>query len=355
VSNDARISAEVDLERLQGMLKDKLPEGTQIAGRHKMLIHLTGPMADGGGLRGLRKLSFDRTSLAFDHIAVEGLDAQKGEVALEMKNGVIAILPTSIPANGGSLNPHGRIDLNVDPPAYVHDQAAARKLGENLQINKEIAGTWLAWLPLQWGNPAVGDRKAAPQLAQVAGLLNLQIDKAYIPLDGAIFKQKGTLSGRLDVQQLTTEVPFLADLLKALGPMAKITQPDFLNIRGGNIQPVTFTLENGRVHYQNLVLGSDKASLRFNGSVGLDLTLDVNMELSMQAGATGGGTLGDLTRLAGGARGGQGGPVSLAIPVTIRGTIKKPEITVSKDALNKTIQNVAPGVLEDLLNRGRGR
>jgi hypothetical protein len=354
-ANNARIAAELDLERLQGILKDKLPEGTQIAGRHKMLIHLTGPMADGGGLRALRKLSFDRTSLAFDRIAVEGLDAQRGEVAFEMKDGVISILPTSIPANGGSLNPHGRIDLNVDPPAYVHDQAATRKLGENLQINKEIAGTWLAWLPLQWGNPAVGDRKAAPSLAQVAGLLNLQIDKAYIPLDGTVFKQKGTLTGTLDIQKLTTEVPFLTDVLKQLGPVAKITQPDFLNINGGNIQPVTFSLQDGRVHYQNLVLGSDKASLRFNGSVGLDLTLDVNMEVSLQASATGGGTLGELTRLAGGAGGGRGGAVNLAIPVTIRGTIKKPEITVSKDALNKTLQNVAPGVIEDLLNRGRGR
>lgn len=360
VPSDATISIEYDLERLQGLLKDKLPDQTQLAGRHKMQVRLTGPLTRESGLRAFRKLSFDRTTLAFDKVYAQGVDLARGELALEMKNGIIALLPTSIPANGGSLNPHGRIDLNIDPPAYVHDQAAPRKLGENLQINKEIAGTWLAWLPLQWGNPAVGDPNAAPTLAQVAGLLNLQIDKAYIPLDGTLFKQKGTLTGTLDIQKLTTDVPFLTDVLKQLGPVARITQPDFLSIRGGNIQPVTFSLQDGRVRYQNLILGSDKASLRFNGSVGLDLTLDINMDLSLQANASGGGTLGDLARLAGGAAGrggrdGQPNTLNLAIPVAIRGTIKKPQITISQDALNRTLQNVAPGVIDDLLNRNRAR
>jgi hypothetical protein len=266
---------------------------------------------------------------------------------------VVAILPTSIPANGGSVNPHGRIDLNVEPPAYVHDQAAARKLAENIAINKEIAATWLAWLPLQWGNALAGDAAAvrqAPQLAAVAGLLNLQVDKAYLPLDGTVFRKKGTLSGTLDIRNLTTEAPFLSDLLKSLGPIARITQPDILTIRNGNLQPVTFALENGRIRYENLVLGNDKASLRFSGSVGLDLTLAINMDVSLQGGAAGGGALGDLARLAGG---GRGGAVNLAIPVVIKGTVKKPEITVSPDALNRTFQNVAPGVLDNLLNRGK--
>jgi hypothetical protein len=44
---------------------------------------------------------------------------------------------------------------------------------------------------------------------------------------------------------------------------------------------------------------------------------------------------------------------NIAVPVGLKGTTTKPELAVSGDALKQTIQNVAPKVIEDLLNRNK--
>jgi hypothetical protein len=309
----------------------------QMAGQRTVPLHITGPLLmNEPGLRKLAKLNVERTAIGEDRVQVKGLELGKADVPLVMADGVLTILPVDIPANDGVFHLEGQLDCAGTPPSFRIDKATKPVgLVRNLKLNHEMAAGPLAFIPLVWGSADNGSTNKQPQLAAISGLFNMQVQEAYLPLDNAALRSKGTAVGSFDVQNLTTDAPFFTNLMQALGPVVKITQPNLLAIRGGNIAPVTFNLANGRVTYTDLRLGTTGQSITFSGWVGLDMTLEMNISVSIKAKG--------LTALGG----------DVAIPVTLKGTVQKPKITVSGDAVKKTIENVAPGVIENLLNRGK--
>ena len=148
------------------------------------------------------------------------------------------------------------------------------------------------------------------------------------PLDPALLKSNGVLNGSLRIDNLSTNAPVFTQLLEQLGPIAKITQPDILAIRGGQIPETPFVLKDGKITYQNLTIHSNDVDIVLGGAVGLDQSLAMNMTVKTKA-------------------------ANIAVPVGLKGTTTKPELAVSGDALKQTIQNVAPKVIEDLLNRNK--
>jgi autotransporter translocation and assembly factor TamB len=325
-ANDATIRAKYILEQFEKIFA--LPEGTTVAGERTVTLHITGALTKDAKLRAFRGINIDETSVGWDKVddSKQGVSLGKADVKFHMAGGVLTLTPTNVPSNNGSLLVTGKVDFNADPPAYIIEKRApGQEVVKSFGLNKEITAGWLKWLPLNWGNKE-------GQLMAVGGQADIRISEAYIPLDGST--NKITVVGTLSVNNVTSEAPFLAEVAKNLGPVLKMTSPDLLTIRGGTIPDVPFTVRDGKVSYTNLRLGTEKASLTFSGTVGLDNSLAMNMEVTARQ-------------------------LKLPIPVGLKGTIQHPELTITglpglggnPEDIGKTLQKEGPNILKDLLNK----
>ncbi len=317
---DLRATATYDLARLQQIMSTSLPTGTTLAGARSVKIHLTGPLhLDAAGLQKFAALSLEPTAIGFDRIALKGFDLGKASVPFAMTSGVLTLTPTDVPANGGVIHLRGSLDLGKNIFTLDKPDKPTEFLS-NLAINHELAAGALGFLPLVWGGDKAGN------LAAVSGTLNVSLADASLPLDPALLKSNGVLNGSLRIDNLSTNSPVFKQLLEQLGPIAKITQPDILAIRGGQIPETPFALANGKITYHDLTIHANAVDIVLGGAVGLDQTIAMNMSINTKA-------------------------ANIPIPVTLKGTTTQPQLTVSPDALKNTLQNVAPKALENLLNR----
>jgi hypothetical protein len=276
-------------------------------------------------MRALRGIKLDPTAIGWDLVQLlpKGLQLGKADVKFEMSNGVLLITPSNVPANGGTVVVLGKVDFNADPPAFIVEK---QPLGGSIGLNRQITASWLGWLPLNWG--------AKPgQVAEAGGQVKILITEAYIPLEFEKYKHKATLVGTINIENLSAEAPFLAEVARSLGPVLKL-QPDLFTIRGGSIPEIPFALRDGKVSYQNLRLGTGKSNLTFSGSVGLDTSLAMNMQVTSNN-------------------------VTLPVPVVLKGTTANPEVVFDLKALGnpqdlgKTLEKAAPGLINDLLKQGQ--
>jgi len=326
--NDAHLTLAYDLTQIQAIINASLPEGSILAGQRTKDFHITGALSKDPGLRAIRTINIDKTSIGFDRLYSKGFDMGKADPEFVMTGGVLTFTPTPIPANGGTVTVLGKVDFNQNPPAYIIEkQPAGNQLVKGVSLNKEITAGPLHFLPINWGPNG--------NLADVSGQLNIQVAEAYIPLDSVAYKTKGTFAGSLNISNLTTDAPFLQDITKNLGPVIKMTQPDLLSIKGGNIPDVPFNLKDGKVSYTNLRLGTNKVNLTFSGSVGLDTSLAMNMELTAQK-------------------------INIPIPIALKGTTSKPELTItgtpglgngSPEDIGKTLQKEGPALLDQFMKK----
>jgi hypothetical protein len=326
-ANDATIRVKYILEQFEKIFG--LPDGMTVAGERTTTFHVTGALTKDAKLRAFRGINIDETSVGWDKIddAKQGVSLGKADVKFHMTGGVLTLTPTPVPSNNGTLLVTGKVDFNADPPAYIIEKSSpGQPIVKSFALNHQIAAGWLKWLPLEWGNKD-------GSLMAVGGQANIQIAEAYIPLEGAT--NKITVVGTLSVNNITSDAPFLADVTKALGPVVKMASPDLLTIRGGTIPDVPFTVKDGKVSYTNLRLGTSQASLTFSGTVGLDNSLAMNMEVTARQ-------------------------LKLPIPVGLKGTIQHPELAITgmpglgggnPQDIGKTLQKEGPALLNDLLHK----
>ncbi len=309
----ATITVEYDLDWLAANFKSILPADAVLRGHHVTDMQITGTLTDEPGPRMLRKLQIAPATLGFTRIAFSGVDMGPSTIQFALADGKLTLGPSAIPANQGTLNIAGYVDLNQDVPAYQLD--APFELARNVQINRQIAAGPLAFLPIAWGLDA--DKQ---HLLITSGALNMHIDSAHIPLQKDLLAKSGTLSGTLNIQQFSANSPLTQEILTSLGPLFKITQPDW-SLREQNIRDVPFSLANGVVHYDRFAVKAGNADLIFSGKVGLDQSLQVTL------------TVND-------------GKLNIPVPVGIGGTISKPKINISRNAVEQS----APAVIEKLLD-----
>ena len=321
--SDLRATLTYSLDLLQKMIQGSLPEKTVLAGQRTIPLNITGTVAKGNPLAGI---SIASTSFGYDRIYASGADLGKADIPFRMDKGVLHITPTDVPVNGGTYRVQGRIDFTANPPVFIIDQPGP--LVQNLALNKEIAAGPLRFIPLLWG----ADKEKLPQLAAVTGSFNMRIDSARIPLSAAA-RSTSAGAGSFEIANLTTQSPFFTELFDKLGPIVKIAQPEAFSIRSGKIPATPYSIANGRVAYQNLTLGTDKQNLKFSGSAGFDQTLDMSLSVTLKP-----GTISVLRS-----------NTDIAIPVVLKGTIQKPQIAITPESINKSLQNVAPTLIEDLL------
>ncbi len=325
--NDIHGSATINWQRIQQLAAKSLPQGTTLQGTRTIPIHLAGAMTNAPGLNAFKAFTLDPTSIGWDQIATDGFTLGKADLGIQLKNGLLSLSPTDVPANGGTIHLAGRVDLNQAPAAYILDKSPqGTPLIKGVQLNKQIAAGPLAFLPLSWGAD-----KNSPSLGDVGGQLNVSLNDAFFPLDSDAFKTKGATSGTLNISNLTTNAPVFSQLLSAIGPLVKITQNNIFNIRGGNIPNAPFALANGKVTYENLTLGTATQSIRFSGSVGLDQSLTMNVQVNAAG-------------------------LNIPIPIGLSGTTANPKLSLAP--MGNTPQNLGntlQGALQQLLNKEKDK
>ncbi len=166
----------------------------------------------------------------------------------------------------------------------------------------------------------------APILADAAtvdGVFSLKLDTWKVPLYDP---QKTTGSGLLDINSLNVGAgPLAAELSKLLR-----LSPRILYVKDS---PVSFYMKDERIHHVNLTFYIEGILVRTTGSVGLDETLDMTIEIPVPKHLLGDGPL--ATALA---------QQTLVLPVG--GTLAKPQIDRAR--LGGAIQSLVRGTMKSL-------
>jgi hypothetical protein len=170
---------------------------------------------------------------------------------------------------------------------------------------------------------------AVPLLAgaNVSGRFSLELDQWRLPLDEP---ETGSGSGRLLIHRIEVEPGPLAYRLGEV-----LANPPTIELARETTVP--FSLADGRIHHRDLKFTLRNVTLRSQGSVGLDQTLDLLVEVELPE--------------IGGDR-----PLLQAlrkVSIPIGGTLEHP--TIDRTALQQTGRDAVRGILEGLLRKGMQR
>ena len=299
---NVRLTVHYDLTRLHALLAPFLPAGLKMSGTHSMVLAITGKLTNENSLQKLRNLTIAPTSLKFEGISIDGLALGPGSVGFSEKAGILALAPSVIPANKGTLNLGGQVDLNQAVPVYT---ASNVQLASGVNINAPMGGTLLKFLPIAWGGGANGTG-----LMTLNGQLNLKMISASIPLQYAALQKVGTFDGTISIIHLSSNSPLLGMISNLVKPLGMFGNGS-MKMADSGIRPTEFHLKNGKVYYQHMKMVLTSFGLDFSGWVGL------NNEVNQDVGITGAG-------------------LTVPIPLAITGTTQNPKLKLS----GKPLQNI---------------
>jgi hypothetical protein len=265
---DLRGECDYDLPRLAAMLDPELD--VRIAGKGTRLFALQGPLCPGhpgGGLQvrlpggrpadlplELRALRGD-ASLGLQSLHAPGVSIGPAEIGFCLQQGWLQMYPLETNFNGGRLRLQPHLRLDPGPTDIVLLPGA---VVERAKITPEMCAGLLGH-----ALPALG------HVAQVEGTMSLILEGARIPLHDpsqAEVRGKIVLHGaRFGPGPLSRE---LAGTFKTPPPACMVRERE-----------VPFHLQRGRVYHRDLELIFPEFTMRTSGSVGLDGSLALQIEM----------------------------------------------------------------------------
>jgi hypothetical protein len=288
-----------DLAQVTPLLRPYIGSGVQLAGREQARFAVTGKLSGENSLNAqladpsptdpyrLATAASAAPSVHWSHriraqlelpwsgANVYGLPIGAGRLAANLGDGAIRFEPLSLAVGEGQLTaaPHLRFD-----PQPAQLSLPAGPLITNVRISPEVSEAMLKYV--------------APVLAgttQSEGQFSMQLDGTRIPLAEA---RRADAAGRLTVHSvrvvpgpMARELIGLAQQIEALAKrrdptaLAARSQVTLLAIRD---QQVNFRVVEGRVHHQNMEFQIDDVTVRSQGSVGFDETLNLTLQVPIQ-------------------------------------------------------------------------
>lgn len=274
-----------------------------------------------------------QSTISWDQAYAYGIYSQEGKIKTELTKGIVKATPISVPINGGQWLAPVNVDLRATPAVVTVPQA---KVFNNIQFTEQMARLWLKYV-----NPLVADSTG------IEGRFSLALTQAIIPLG---HMHLAAIQGHLDVHQgrvgpgpLVQQVMSPAGLIGSFAPGLSSIGEAKSNWMEMQTQSVPFAMQKGRVYHQNFRYKIGDALLTTAGSVGLDTTLDLLIDMPLpEKWKT------DKPVLA--ALAGNG------MKIPIRGTLGRPQPDLSavgqqgKDFGMKA----ADGLINELINPGSG-
>jgi hypothetical protein len=310
---NGKIDAEIDLGAVRAIAAPVFPKGLDITGRQKAQLVFDSKYPTDKPSQLAANLNLAPTTIGFDKASYKGYTIGQTKVALQAKQGLLAIAPFQTTVNEGTLDFAGQIDMRTSP--MVLSAASAMPKVANLQLNRECG--WVLQMVPFFGNLFTDDS------AQVKGKLNLGCDQMVVPLSGQNTQNIAVL-GTLSIDELTlSSGGLLTELLTGMGQSRE--QPMRVN-------PTKFRVRNAVISYDDMQLDVGNNPVNFAGTIGFDERLDMKVTLPW--------TIGGRTARVGK----ESTAPRITIPIT--GTIRKYEIKIEK-----IIENVIPGLIEGLLKK----
>ena len=267
--------------------------------------------------------------LGWDALKAYGFDVGKGELTAKLADGRGTISPISATFGGGriTLTPTVRLDT----PAAEVSFAPGKVVDKATLTPAATAGA------VGYALPAIANS------AHAEGQVSLVLGDNRVPLGDF---SKASMRGQLLLHKATVGAgPVMTEVFKLLGqPSARMTL--------ANEVPVPVAVEAGRVHHQNLALTVNGYTVKTSGSVGLDGSLSMFVDVPIPGTFPGlknnpalkmavegkivrlpvGGTLGKPAVDAGG--------LNRAVADLARGAAKD----IGRDLLNKELDKLLPGI-----------
>jgi translocation and assembly module TamB len=262
------------------------------------------------------------SSVGWDSANVIGIEIGKGEIPIEIRNGLF-VSKASFPVSQGTLRWNLEGDIAGEPLAIRQSQ---ERVIENVAITREMCQRWLKYVA-----PLLADATS------VQGNLSLDIAKAeIIPSDwtkqtaiGQVYVHGAAVGPGPMADQILALVQQIRSLRKGAGATDGGGQPtSWLQLPEQNIG---FEVNQGRVAHRGLQIQAGDVAIWTSGSVGVDGTLEMVASVPIQKDWLDKAPA--LQSLAG-----------QQFQIPIRGTISRPQLDLG--SLAGMTQNLATAALQ---------
>jgi len=245
-----------------------------------------------------------------------GLDFGPTDLDIQIRKGLLKIVPFETTVNEGRFNFAGQVDFNQKPVQLK--MVEPLELMKNIKINDRTTKKLLMYL-----NPIFADA------VNVSGIADFRCERLTIPLDAAARNQVEVV-GTISMDQLHLQVSELLNTIFSVGSTSA---------RGAviTIRPTKFVLRDGHLRYDDMQMEIGDNPVNFKGVIGLDKSMDMTVTLPYTAdGRT--ARIGQET-------------TGQRIKVSLKGTVDKPELDISKlleSQLRQQLENQLRKGLEEL-------
>ncbi len=286
-------TVDYDLASLTPILAQYVGQGLTIAGREQARFELKGSLNDLGGGQIISRPPHGTGHVAAAQVSVSqtpswyarflapwqsaslyGLPIGPGRISAELNKGQVTIEPLDFAVGGGRLTAAPSIQLEPAPGQLTLPPGP---LLTNIRITPDVSQRMLKYI-----NPFVASA------VQTEGVFSMSLSGGTVPLGAPATSD---VAGKLDLQSMrVVPGPALGELSRLVQEIARLTKGNPL-FGGGQGQPVTllsfsdrtidFRLVDGRVYHQGLEFEVEKRVFRSRGSVGLDNSVSVMLEVQI--------------------------------------------------------------------------
>ncbi len=311
---DVQLTGEVSCEwdKLNPLLQPYCGTAIQFSGSGTSPIAYRGPFSPARGEAS--------AALPFSGANVYGFQFGPGELKVHLADGVLRADPLEVACNQGRvvLQPEFRMDRQ---PAEFH--LSAGTLARHIQLDQAACRSALKYV--------------VPVLASVTqsqGQFSIELDGCRIPIGDW---NHAEIAGRMIVHSAQISPgPLVQELTSSLA-----TSPTLVRIQPESV--ILFRMTGGRIYHQGLTLEFPELTMRTYGSVGLDDSLKLMVEMSVPLSWLPRNAVTDAIK-------------KQKVQIPVGGTLKSPqldraELARLKQAVGNLTRSVLPGDLGNQLNR----
>ncbi len=334
-----------DWAKLSGRLPPDMAQHVQVTGKDQRKLSLRGSLAApiSSGVQpavapvavntvgaNLTPLSGE-FGLGWNQLMAYGLQVGPSQLGVKLVEGQAEIVPIDTTVNEGRLYFAPSLET-------VNGQTVVKlpkgPLIEKVRISPELCAEWLKYMAPLVANSAVAE-----------GSFSVQLTKAAVPvadvtnsdIGGQLQIHSGQVRPGPVVEQLIGTINQVKGLVTRNPNAVAIGEDVFVEIPE---QATDFRLLNGRMHHRQLTFNVGEVALLTSGSVGLDETLDLRIEVPVQDDWLGNGKFGQALK-------------GKSIPVPLGGTLSRPRVdpSIFRELAKQFAGSFLEGEVGDLLGK----
>ncbi len=276
-----------------------------------------------------------QAGLGWESASLYGLPLSTGNIGCKLQDGVGQLAMSDVSVLEGKVRLASQLRLDQSPFRLDLDN---QQVVEQVRLTPELCAGWLKFVA-----PILADS------TRVDGRFSMSVTEGSLPVTdpgaGAASGQFGIHNSQLTPGPFAMQIITLVDQIKVLTKSGSAGDPNKQRVWVTlPEQQVPFRLADGRVHHQGLTMVTKEVTLKTRGSVGLDDSLDLIIDVPVRDEWL------NSNKYLAGLRG-----KALSIPV--RGTLSRPQIDnrvfqqLAREATTGAVENLLDQQLQKGLNK----